>query len=209
MLLSSCMEALQSERPLDAAPPAPLSPTALAPTRDPEVGLAPTRPGNLAPDPATAAPTLPTPPVVPTLTVTPVAPVAPTLPPAATSEPLPPLQLPTAPLISHEDRWRLQQIDRQPFAMPLPFTTKGSELWWFDPLNQQAVILGRINGDFLAQAQFTLRGQGVQALEVPYQVNVSYGLTSLSPALLERIRLAGYQDWIETYVFLTPDITPR
>lgn len=193
------MEALQTERPLDASPPAPLPPTAPALTREPDPGMAPTRPGNLAPDPATAAPTLPTAPVAPTLP----------LPPVATSESLPPLKLPTAPPISYEDRWRLQQIDRQPFATPLPFTTLGSELWWFDPVNQQAVILGRISGDFLGQAQFTLRGQGVQALEVPYQVNVSYGLTSLSPALIERIRSAGYNDWIETYIFLTPDITPR
>jgi hypothetical protein len=148
----------------------------------------------MAPDPATAAPS---------------APPTPTLPPIPTASGLAPLRLPTTSPLNHEERWRRQQLDRQPFAQPLPFTTSSSELWWFDPRNQQDVILGRINGEFLAQAQFTLRGQGVQALEVPYQVNRSYGLTSLSPALLERIRAAGYDDWIETYVFVTPNVAPR
>lgn len=92
----------------------------------------------------------------------------------------------------------------------VPYATSGSELWWFDPVNQQPVILGRIAGDFVAQAQFQLRGQGIPALEVPYQVNASYGLTALSPALLGRIEAAGFAgDWIETYVYLSPDVTPR
>jgi hypothetical protein len=47
----------------------------------------------------------------------------------------------------------------------------GGEFWWYDPINQQHVILGTFAGDFLAQAQFTLRGQGIEALEIPYQVN--------------------------------------
>lgn len=64
-------------------------------------------------------------------------------------------------------------------------------------------------GDLQGQAEFTLRGQGVTALEVPYQVNVSYGLTALSPVVIDRIRAAGYSEWIETYVFLTPNVTPR
>jgi hypothetical protein len=92
----------------------------------------------------------------------------------------------------------------------IPFVTSGSELWWFDPVNQQHVILGRLTGEFVAQAQFQLRGQGVLALEVPYQVNTSYGLTALSPALLGRVAAAGYEsDWIETYIFLSPDVTAR
>jgi hypothetical protein len=92
----------------------------------------------------------------------------------------------------------------------VPFFTSGSELWWYDPVNQQHVILGVITGDFAAQAQFRLAGQGVDALEVPYQVNRSYGLTALSPALLGRIAAAGYEsDWIETYVFLSPNVTRR
>jgi hypothetical protein len=110
---------------------------------------------------------------------------------------------------TNEDRWRGQQIDRRPFETVRPYSTASSELWWYDPINQQSVILGRITGGFSAQAEFTLRGQGVPALEVPYQVNVSYGLTALSPALIDRIRAAGYSEWIETYVFSTPGINRR
>lgn len=114
--------------------------------------------------------------------------------------------------ISHtnEERWRAQQQDRVVFEALVPFTTSGSELWWYDPVNQQHVILGVITGDFLAQAQFQLIGQGLGAVEVPYQVNVGYGLTALSPAILGRIAAAGYEsDWIKTYVFLSPDVTQR
>jgi hypothetical protein len=110
---------------------------------------------------------------------------------------------------TNEDRWRKQQIDRRPFEALRSYSTASSELWWYDPINQQSVILGRIMGGFSAQAEFTLRGQGVPALEVPYQVNVSYGLTALSPALLDRIRAAGYSEWIETYVFSTPSVNRR
>ena len=123
---------------------------------------------------------------------------------------LPPLALPTASAVSNEERWRAQQQDRQLFEGLAPFATSGSELWWFDPVNQQHVVLGRITGEFVAQAQFQLRGQGVPALEVPYQINVSYGLTALSPALLGRVAAAGYEsDWIETYVILSPDVSSR
>ncbi len=102
----------------------------------------------------------------------------------------------------------MQQIDRQVFATPQSYRTTGSELWWYDPVNQQHVILGTISGEFVTQAQFTLRGLGVPALEVPYQVNQRYGLTALSPALIARIEAAGYGEWIETYLFLTPNVKP-
>jgi hypothetical protein len=191
------METLQTSRPPRASPPAAL-PSATATLADPtaqEVRPSPSAPGSLAPDPVTATPSIVT------------APTAPEAPPVATP---PPLNLPTAPAPTNEERWRAQQQDRVLFGGLAPFYTSGSELWWYDPLNQQHVILGRITGDFNAQAQFVLHGQGVQALEVPYQVNVGYGLTALSPALLERIRAAGYEsEWIETYVFLTPNVLPR
>lgn len=170
-----------------AAPPAPrpTAPAAALPTPNP--------PGSLAPDPALSAPT-------------PEAESSP--PPAAT--PLRPLILPSPEPATNEQRWRAQQQERGVFPELLPYSTSGSELWWFDPVNQQHVILGRIAGEFVAQAQFLPRGQGLPALEVPYQVNVSYGLTALSPALLARIAAAGYEsDWIETYIFLSPDVTPR
>ncbi|MEI8165953.1 MAG: hypothetical protein WCG26_06225, partial [Chloroflexales bacterium] len=156
-------------------------------------------PSNATPAPATAAPTG-RPPVTPTV---------PTPPLRSSAEPLPTLALHTPPPPSNEERWRAQQIDRQPFPAPQAYTTTGSELWWYDPINQQSVILGRITGEFSAQAEFTLRGQGVPALEVPYQVNLSYGLTALSPALFDRIMAAGYSEWIETYVFSTPGVNRR
>jgi hypothetical protein len=189
------MATLQSRSP-GASPPAALPSTTATLERPTaaEVRPSPSTPGSLAPDPVTATPSV-------------TAPTAPEAPAVAT---LPPLNLPTAPARTNEERWRAQQQDRVVFGELTPFFTSGSELWWYDPLNQQHVILGRITGDFAAQGQFVLHGQGVQALEVPYQVNVSYGLTALSPALLERIRVAGYEsEWIETYVFLTPNVLPR
>lgn len=199
-MLTGCMEALQSTPGGAVSRPAALpSPTRLVATEAPATGgISPTVPGSYAPDPATVAPTM-----------------APTSPPTTTSAAvtvvpqLPTLALPTPTSATNEERWRAQQIGRTPFEAPRPYYTTGSELWWYDPINQQSVILGRITGDFQGQAEFTLRGQGVAALEVPYQVNVSYGLSALSPVLLERIRVAGYTEWIETYVFLTPDVSAR
>lgn len=204
-LLTGCMEALQSSSGAELPPPAALpSPTALA-TSEVPAGAAerPAFPGSYAPDPATAAPTL-TPTVAPP-TSTPAS--TPTV--APTQVIFPTLALPTHEPLTPEDRWRAQQRDRRPFEAPRPYYTTGSELWWYDPVNQQSVILGRITGEFLGQAEFVLHGQGVPALEVPYQINISYGLTALSPVLVERIMAAGYTEWIETYVFLTPDVTPR
>lgn len=167
------------------------------------IAIDPTSPGSFAPDPATAVPPPEASPVLdPTFTP------LPSLDPPRAPEILPTLAVPPPPQLTYEERWRTQQIDRQIFPAPLAFTTTGSELWWYDPVQQQSVILGRINGPFVGQARFILRGQGVEALEVPYQVNVSYGLTALSPALLERIRVAGFSDWIETYVFVGSNITP-
>lgn len=125
---------------------------------------------------------------------------------ASTSTSLPTLVVPTLAAQSNEDRWRSQQLNREVFAAPQRYTTNGSELWWYDPVNQQRVVLGSFSGDFLAQAQFILFGLGVEALEVPYQINTSYGLTAVSPAILARIEAAGYDEWIETYVLLTPNI---
>lgn len=200
-LLAGCMEALQSEARPDVAPPSlGPSPTMVVTSVPPAIGdTSPTLPGSFAPDPATATPTL-----IPTLTPTLPAPTD-----AVPVVPLPTLALPTPAPLTNEERWRAQQIDRRPFESHRPYFTTGSELWWYDPLNQQSVILGRVTGDLSAQAEFTLRGQGVQALEVPYQVNLSYGLTALSPALLDRISAAGSGEWIETYVFLTPNVIPR
>jgi hypothetical protein len=201
-LLSGCMSALQSNPGSGVSRPVALPSATAAATAQAGLGSSNTgAPGSFAPDPATAAPT-----IAPT-----VAPPASTVPPAAStpSVPVPTLTLPTPAALTNEERWRAQQIDRTPFEGPRPYYTSGSELWWYDPVNQQNVILGRITGDFQGQAEFVLRGQGIAALEVPYQVNLGYGLTALSPVLLDRISAAGYSEWIETYVFLTPNVAPR
>jgi hypothetical protein len=203
-LLTGCMEALQTGQHVNVSPPAvSSSPTLVATVPPPTIGqMNPTLPGSLASDPATAAPTQePTQALTPSLASTSTA--------TTHVEPLPPLALFTPTPFTNESRWRDQQIGRHTFEPLRHYGTASSELWWYDPINQQSVILGRITGDFSAQAEFTLRGQGVPALEVPYQVNLSYGLTALSPALLDRIRAAGYSAWIETYVFLTPSVNRR
>ncbi|NJP06067.1 MAG: hypothetical protein HC837_10805 [Chloroflexaceae bacterium] len=148
--------------------------------------------------------------VAPTAMGTAVAP-EPT-PPSAPFAPQPPaaevIEPPPLPQISHEERWRKQQVNREIFGFDKPYTTRGSELWWYDPVQQQHVILGSFSGDFVAQARFVVLGQGMEALEVPYRVNQSYGLTSISSVLLERIHAAGYDEWIETYIFVTPNVQP-
>jgi hypothetical protein len=114
---------------------------------------------------------------------------------------------PTFPARSNEEKWREQQSEREIFDAPRRYTTVGSELWWFDPVNQQHVILGSFSGEFDVQATFTLHSQGVVALEVPYPVNQRY-VTAISPAHQQRIAEAGFGEWIETYVFLTPNVRP-
>lgn len=192
VVLSGCMQELRVTP--GTAPTAATTRTA-QPAIDPSGSQQPVFQTQPAPQPtlaATAEPTALPPPTV----------IAPT------NTSLPTLVVPTPIAQRNEDRWRAQQLNREVFVAPQPYRTTGSELWWYDPINQQRVVLGNFSGDFLAQAQFILLGLGVEALEVPYQINTSYGLTALSPALLARIQAAGYDgEWIETYVLLTPNVT--
>ncbi len=189
IMLNGCMEALQSGQSAGSLPPSALPP----PTRATSVAPAATITAETPSAVATATPTF----------------VGTPLPVVVSPSPEATFVLPPPPLLTNEQRWRAQQINRTIFDLKRSYATASSELWWYDPISQQHVILGTFTGDFLAQAQFTLRGQGIEALEVPYQVNVSYGLTALSPALVARISAAGGKDWIETYVFVTPNIAPR
>lgn len=202
LLLSGCMEALQSGQSTVGFPPSALPSATSTLIASPEAAITLADPSVTVPDltstaTMTAEPTLALP-----ATSTAVI-VQPSQMPVAT------FVLPTQAVLTYEQRWRTQQIDRMVFDQKQTYTTLSSELWWYDPINQQHVILGTFSGDFLAQAHFTLRGQGIEALEVPYQVNVSYGLTALSPALVSRIRAAESGEWIETYVFVTPNIALR
>ncbi len=204
-LLTGCMEALQTGQHVNVSPPSVgPSPTLVATALRPTIGqMSPALPDSLASDFATVVPTQ-----EPTQALTPTS-IASTSTATTHVEPLPPLALFTPTPFTNEGRWRGQQIGRHAFETLRHYSTASSELWWYDPINQQSVILGRITGEFSAQAEFTLRGQGVPALEVPYQVNLSYGLTALSPALFDRIMAAGYSEWIETYVFSTPGVNRR
>ncbi len=142
----------------------------------------------------------------------PPAPVAPEPEPLASvfapspAEPEVIINAPPLPSYTNEERWRLQQRERQPFAAMQSFFTSNSQLWWYDPLQQQHLALGTFRGAFTVQARFILQAQNVPALEVPYQINRSYGITALSPAIIERMRAAGYSEWVEAYVLETPDI---
>jgi hypothetical protein len=101
------------------------------------------------------------------------------------------------------------QVNRAPLESVQTYTTPSKQLlWWYDPLFGQPVKLGEIQGDFPVQATFRFRGQEVEALEIPYQVNQSFGLT-LPSAIVERIRRAGGSEWIEAFVYKTDDIRPR
>lgn len=171
-------------------------------------------PGALVtPTALASAPTGTLPQLVPSQTepVTPIATEVPSTPaaPRPTPDAVATVVLPPNPALDYETRWRTQQLERTVFDPVRVYRTTSSDLWWYDPVNQQSVILGTISGDFLVQAQFVLRSQGRDAFEVPYQVNQSYGLTALSPAVLERIQNAGFGEWIETYIFQAPNVIAR
>lgn len=109
-----------------------------------------------------------------------------------------------------QERWRYVQVDRAVLDGLQTYTTPARTiLWWYNPVFGREVKLGEIQGPFPVQATFRFRGQEVDALEVPYQINQSFGIT-LPPAIVDQIRAAGYEgDWIEAFVYQTSDIQPR
>jgi len=110
---------------------------------------------------------------------------------------------------SATDRWRYVQVNRAPLGAVQAYTTPSKQLlWWYDPVFGQPVKLGEIQGDFPVQATFRFRGQEVEALEVPYQVNQSFGI-ALPSAIVERIKRAGYGEWIDAFVYKTDDIRAK
>lgn len=112
--------------------------------------------------------------------------------------------------LSNNERWRQQETNRQPLPQPQTYVTTGTTLYWYDPVNQQALEIGTFSGTFEVLATFELRSTGQPALEVLYEVNKRYGLTAVSPAIVERIRAAGYTDGvIDTYVIVDTTISPR
>lgn len=127
---------------------------------------------------------------------------------------IPTSSLPTVavtPRAPEADAWRAQQRERVAFDQPVDVYAPGKVLlWWFDPRTQQHLPLGWIDSPFQAQAEFRLFGSWLEALEVPYLVNQSFGLT-LDQSVLERMRQAGVSvdapgALVEGYVLRAPDM---
>ena len=111
---------------------------------------------------------------------------------------------------TNEQRWRAQQQDRKVNDPPrLYIARKPATLWWYDPLTSQSVQIGSLNGEFPAQAEFTLFSAQQAALEVPYRINNDFGLTAISEAVRGRMKAAGYSQSVEAYVLRTDDIQPK
>lgn len=192
--------------------PRPLDPTLIAAIRTP---------GALGTSVAVAPPTLapatplpqPTDGLAPAATVPPVSALSPTVatatPPPAPLQPSVVVVVPQLPTQTAEERWRSQQADRQDFPNGRHFVAQSPvELWWFDPATGQSLEIGKLIGPFPASAQFTFLPSGAPALEVPYLINHDYGLTAISPSIVDRIKAAGLGDVINTYVLLTDAIQP-
>jgi hypothetical protein len=112
---------------------------------------------------------------------------------------------------SVRDPWRQQQVERQDFAEAKAYiTTSPTPLYWYDPTTGQSLEIGRLFGEFVAVAQFQLKARdNAPALEVPYQINQDYGLTAISPVLIERMKSAGQTNAVVAYVLLDNTITPK
>jgi hypothetical protein len=112
--------------------------------------------------------------------------------------------------LSNHDRWRAQQSDRQVLETAQTYVARRpTPLLWFDPMTGQSLPIGMIVGDFTVQALFTLRSTNQPSLEVPYRINIDYGLTSISDAVRQRMNAAGYTESVEAYVIRTEDTVPR
>jgi hypothetical protein len=111
---------------------------------------------------------------------------------------------------SSEERWRAQQLERQPFDPPAAYVAVvETTLFWYDPLTGQSLEIGRLLGEFQATARFILRDGNRQAVEVPYRIKQDYGLTAISPAAIQRMNAAGYTQSVEAYVLQTDAVRPK
>jgi hypothetical protein len=155
------------------------------------------RPTTAAPGGRTMA-ALPTPPrtTIPPPTAAPFVASAQDKPPAATP--------------TNEQRWRAQQADREVFPPQVFLAKRPVTLWWWDPTTGQSLEVGTIIGPVTAQARFIFRPRQAPALEVPYRLNIDFGLTAVSPVVIERMKAAGSSESVEAYVLLDGDsIVPK
>jgi hypothetical protein len=205
LVLAGCGQPLQIGTPPQ---------TQVRPTRLPSDTAPPSVTANSVPSaapPAQATPDLTTTPfatvaIEPTagVSITPAIPIAATPTPAVIVVPL--TQVPE----TNQQRWRAQQQDRKVNDPPKIYIARNpATLWWHDPLTSQSVPIGTISGEFPVQAEFILRGAQQAALEVPYVINVDFGLTAISEAVRERMKAAGYSQSVEAYVLQTADIQPK
>jgi hypothetical protein len=116
----------------------------------------------------------------------------------------------TAVPLNNEQRWRSEQLERQPFDQQhLYIANTNVALLWYDPMTGQSLEIGTIRGEFPAQAQFILRNDRRPALEVPYRINQDFGLTAISEAVRARMKAAGYTDSVEAYIEQTEAVVPK
>lgn len=116
----------------------------------------------------------------------------------------------TAVPLTSEQRWRAQELERQPFESErLYIANESVPLLWYDPMTSQVLEIGTIRGEFPAQAQFILQSNQRPALEVRYQINQDFGLTAISEAVRERMRAAGYTESVEAYIERTDGVVPK
>jgi len=165
--------------------------------------------------PASITPALSNTQIVPTnepATITPVPATSPPMAPA--SVPSPPSAVIVVPRTSvpetNEQRWRAQQLNRQINQPPQLYVAASPVLLlWYDPLTGQSLQIGTIIGEFPVQARFTLRSDNKPALEVPYRINIDFGLTSISDAVRDRMKAADYTQSVEAYVIQTDAVQPK
>lgn len=102
-----------------------------------------------------------------------------------------------------ERRWRAQQEAREPFPAPRVYLADAPlPLLWYDPVTGESLEIGTLFGPFTAQATFIFRPQNAPALEVPYRIDSDFGLTSVSTAVTDRMRAAGYDTTVEAYILV-------
>lgn len=185
LLLAGCGQPLQLNTPTGRTPQAPLGAATAQPARTASPVVAPSPLASAVASTATAV-TLPS------------------------EAPSPLVLLPTEAPQTSEQRWRTQQIDRLVFEGQRTYTAgQPVALLWYDPATGQSLEIGSLIGDFPAQAQFTFRGSGQPALEVPYRINTDFGLTAISAAVRERMRAAGYTESVEAYIVQTESVSAK
>jgi hypothetical protein len=199
-MLAGCGQPLQISTP---------SQTQTQPMQSSDVTVSPEIPANGVPSSA------PSEQATPELGATPseILPLEPSAAPEGTAAAAPPsivvvpqTQVPE----TNEQRWRAQQQDRKVNDPPRIYVARNPEiLWWYDPLVNQPVQIGTIQGEFPVQAEFVLRADQAAALEVPYVINSDFGLTAISEAVRDRMRAAGYSQSVEAYVLRNGDTQPK